>query len=266
MSDLRHRVEGLLAVLKMGDALAELDSLCPASKDDRFEFLSHLEALLRLEADRRLERRIARRIREARLPDHPTLHSFDFDFQPTLDQGLVEDLATLAWVDRTEDLLLIGQSGVGKSHIAKALCLIACSQARRVLYTSCADMLADLTASLADGTLRERLKRYLRPELLLIDDLGYDPIEQEEAREAQLLYKVLEGRHQKRSTIVTSNLPVEMWADYLGDQFLTVALLDRLLFHATTITIEGPSYRLAQHEKRRQQRSNTASDASSKNQ
>jgi DNA replication protein DnaC len=130
------------------------------------------------------------------------------------------------------------------------MALMACSQARRVLYTTCADMLFDLSASLADNSLRERLKRYLRPDLLVIDDLGYDPIEQQEAREAQLLYKVLEGRHQKCSTIVTSNLPIEMWADYLGDHYLTVALLDRLLFHATTITIEGPSYRLAHHAKR----------------
>lgn len=250
MTDAYAAVCELLEGLQMRDALGALDSLCPDDDQQRFVVLSHLERLLQFESDRRLERRIERRIRDARLPNSPTLEVFDFDFQPTLDKGLVLDLARLAWVDRAEDLLLIGQSGVGKSHIAKALALMACSQARRVLYTTCADMLFDLTASLADNSLRERLKRYQRPDLLVIDDLGYDPIEQQEAREAQLLYKVLEGRHQKRSTIVTSNLPIEMWADYLGDHYLTVALLDRLLFHATTITIEGPSYRLAHHAKR----------------
>ena len=126
----------------------------------------------------------------------PTLQTFDFDFQTGIDRALVMELATLTWVDRHEDLVLIGQSGTGKSHIAKALCLIGCTQQRRVLYTSCATMLADLFASLADNTLNEALKRYIRPRLLLIDDLGYDPIEQDHAREAQLLYKVLEARHE----------------------------------------------------------------------
>lgn len=254
MTDTIDRVRGLLERLRMRDAFEALDEVLPRDKSKRLSALKTLEALLRVESDRRRERNIARRIKESRLPDHPTLEAFDFDFQPTLDRDLVLELASLAWVDRNDDCLLVGWSGTGKSHIAKALCLIGCSQERRVRYTTCADLLADLVASLADDTLRERIKRYTLPELLLIDDLGYDPIEQEQAREAQLLYKVFDARHGRRSTIVTSNLDVEDWADYLGSQHLTVALLDRLLYHATTITIQGPSYRLAQHEKRQQQR------------
>jgi len=254
MTDTIGKVRGLLGALSFGDALEALDDCLPAEPETRLAALKAIEALLRVEHDRRLERRIERRIRDSKLPNYPTLQTFDFDFQPDLDRDLVMELAGLDWIDRAEDVLLVGQSGVGKSHIAKALCLAACSQGRRARYTTCADMLAELAASLADGSLRERLKRYVYPELLVVDDLGYDPIEQEEAREAQLLYKVLEGRHGERSTIVTSNLPIDMWADYLGDHYLTVALLDRLLFHATTISIEGPSYRLAEHERRRNER------------
>jgi DNA replication protein DnaC len=258
--DTADRVHELLAALGMRDALDALDAVLPAEPALRVAVLRALERLLRAELDRRRERRIARRIADAKLPQHPTLEAFDFAFQPSLDKNLILELATLAWVDRREDLLLIGQSGVGKSHLAKALCLIACTQERRVLYTTCADLMADLNASLADHTLTHRLKRYTRPTLLLIDDLGYDPIEQQTAREAQLLYKVLDARHGNCSTIVTSNLPVEAWDDYLGDQYLTVALLDRLLFHATTITIEGPSWRLAQHEKRQKDRQPAAEE------
>ncbi|MDP6581820.1 MAG: IS21-like element helper ATPase IstB [Vicinamibacterales bacterium] len=248
--DTYDEVRNLLDALRLRDALNVLDAALPDKGAKRVAALRFVQHLLREEVNRRTERRIDRRLRDARLPDRPTLETFDFDFQPTIDRDLVLELATLAWVDRREDLLLIGQSGVGKSHIGKALCLVACGQGRWVLYTTCADMLQDLYASLADDTLPHRLRRYTRPQLLMIDDLGYDPIEQEKAREAQLLYKVLEARHQNVSTIVASNLSVDLWPDYLGDRFLTVALLDRLLFHATTITIEGPSYRLAEHMKR----------------
>lgn len=252
--DLEARVRALLTTLKTSKALEVLDAALPTDKAARIVTLDALEKVLRAEVDHRRERRIARRLDDAKLPDSPTLESFDFDFQPGLDKKLIVDLALLAWVDKKDDLLLIGQSGVGKSHLAKAMCLIACSQERRVLYTTCANMMVDLHASLADSSLLRRLKHYSAPELLLIDDLGYDPLEQEHAREAQLLHKVLDARHGKASTIVTSNLAVDAWAEYLGNQHLTVALLDKLLYRATAITIEGPSYRLAQHTKRQQQR------------
>jgi DNA replication protein DnaC len=256
LPDCCERVRALLGALQLTSARAALDATLPSDKAECATVLHGLERVLRAEVDARRERRIARRLHESKLLDRPTLESFDFDFQPSIDKDLILDLATLAWVDKKDDLLLVGQSGVGKSHIAKALCIIACSQERRVLYTSCANMMADLHASLADDSLARRLRRYANPELLLIDDLGYDPIEQEQTREAQLLHKVLESRHGKASTIVTSNLPVDAWAQYLGNQYLTVALLDKLLFHATAITIEGPSYRLAEHAKRQQQRKN----------
>lgn len=248
-TDIENRVRELIERLSMQSALHALKEALPKDSAKKTAALKTLEAVLAIEAGDRTERRIKRRIADSKLPDCPTLQSFDFDFQPSLDRDLVMDLATMAWVDRREDLVLLGQSSTGKSHIGKALCMIACSQERRVRYTSCADMLKELFASLADGSMYRVLPKYVRPPLLMIDDLGYDPIEQERARDAQLLYKVIEARHGKASTIITSNLPAETWADYLGDHYLTVALLDRLLFHATAITIDGPSWRLAHHKK-----------------
>ena len=253
--DLETRVRALLLELGLRDAEHALSERLPTDPAERVVALQAFEGILQHEVAKTRERRIERRIKAAKFPDMPTLETFDFDFQTGIERSLVMDLATLAWVDRNEDLVLIGQSGTGKSHIAKALCLIGCTQQRRVLYTSCAAMLSDLFASMADNTLGEALKRYIRPPLLLIDDLGYDPIEQEHAREAQLLYKVLEARHERASTIITSNLAAESWAEYLGNHYLTVALLDRLLYHGTVITIEGPSWRLHQHRKRQEARS-----------
>lgn len=253
-TDVHTRVVELLEALSLKRAVEVLDGHLPSEPGARNHALRVMEQVLRDQLSWRTERRIERRIKSARFPDMPTLESFDFDFQTGVDRELIMDLATLAWVDRHEDLILIGQSGVGKSHIAKALCLLACKQQRRVLYTSCAEMMSRLYASLADNSLQDILKRYTRPQLLLVDDLGYDPIEQEQAREAQLLYKVLEARHQHASTIITSNMPADEWPDYLGNHYLTIALLDRLLFHGTAITIDGPSWRLAQHHKRRAER------------
>lgn len=252
--DVESRVRALLSLLKMRDADAALAALLPVDPAKRVIVLEGLERVLRAEVDRRLERRITRRIEQSKLPDRPTLETFDFAFQPTLDKELVLDLAVLAWVERREDLVLVGNAGVGKSHLAKALCLLACRDDQRVLYTTCANMMLDLHASMADGSLRQRLKHYTAPQLLLIDDLGYDPLEQENAREAQLLHKVLEARHGRSSTIVTSNLNVDAWAEYLGHAHLTVALLDKLLYRAVAIKIDGPSYRLAEHKRRARER------------
>jgi len=262
--DTESRVRALLMLLKMRDADDQLLTALPTDMPRRVAVLESIERLLRIEVDRRLERRIKRRMDEAKLPDLPTLETFDFARQPTLDKELILDLATLAWVERHEDLVLVGSAGVGKSHLAKALCILACKDDRRVLYATCANMMLDLHASMADGSLRQRLKRYTAPSVLLIDDLGYDPLEQEKAKEAQLLHKVLEARHGRASTIVTSNLDVEAWGEYLGHPHLTVALLDKLLYRAVAIKIDGPSYRLEEHRRRQLARKSASSKASPK--
>src|SRR5690606_9548417 len=132
--DLETRVRGMLLELALSDAENGLSELLPEEPAKRCLVLQAFEAMLERQLARTRERRIERRIRAAKFPDMPTLETFDFAFQTGIDRPLVMDLATLAWVDRQEDLVLIGQSGTGKSHIAKALCLIACKQQRRVLY------------------------------------------------------------------------------------------------------------------------------------
>ncbi len=246
--DLLTHLHDALAVLGLGELRRALDETLaePAQDDSRLAWLWRLvEPQLR----RRLESRAERRIRDARLPVRKTFEAFNFRFQPKLDKDLVMELATLRFVAKGKNLLLAGMSGTGKSHIALALALLACAANRRVLYTTSADMLARLHMSLADDTLAQALQPYTRAELLVVDEVGLEQVERNEARRSGLMQKVLLPRYNhQRSTIITSNIPWEGWGDYLGDHLGATALVDRLLHHSHVIVINGPSYRDWEHQ------------------
>jgi DNA replication protein DnaC len=208
-----------------------------------------LERLLGIEAQQRLDRRIERRIKMAKLPDRKLLTDFDFDFQTGVDRAQIMELAKLDFVRRRQSLIIAGNSGTGKSHLAKALLLLACGHGFRCRYTTATDMLTTLLAARADQSLPEKLKLYTSPDLLLIDEVGFDRIEQEEARPAGLFCKVIEKRYGKASTILTTNIDFEQLGDYLGDPVLTTAIVDRLIHHAVILTVKGPSWRM--HESKR---------------
>ena len=159
-------------------------------------------------------------------------------------------LATLDFIHRGQNLLIGGMSGTGKSHIAIAIGHLACAAGIRTRYSTSADMLTALSASLATNTLSDALKPYIRPELLIIDELGLDRPERESLPDAQLFYKVIRPRYEApRSTIITSNIAWDAWGTYLGDALASVAILDRLIHHGHLLTIDGPSYRAAEHSK-----------------
>ena len=239
-----------LELLELGEVrrLLEESLGAPASDETR---LAWLWRLLEPQVRRRLEGRVERRFRQSRLPERKTLAAYDFAFQPSLDRDLVMELNTLRFIDQGRNILLAGMSGTGKSHIAKALGLAACTANRRVLYSTSADMLARLNASLADDSLVVALKPYIRAELLIVDEVGLEQVERKEASRSGLVQKVLLPRYNdSRSTIVTSNIPWEGWADYLDDQLGATALLDRLIHRSHVIVINGPSWR--DHEHRRE--------------
>jgi DNA replication protein DnaC len=207
-----------------------------------------LQHLLSLEIDARTERRAERRIKEAKLPDRKLLADFDFDFQKNIDKRQIMDLATLEFAKRKQGIVLAGNSGTGKSHIAKALLLIGCRQNYRCRYVTAATMLKELLAGLADNSLDKKLKSFLAPEILLIDEVGFDRLEQHDAANACLFHKVIDGRYCKASTIITTNIDFKQLGDYLGDPVITTATVDRMIHHSIIISIEGPSWRL--HESR----------------
>jgi len=208
-----------------------------------------LERLLALEADALVERRIERRIRESKLPERKLLSDFDFEFQKGVDKRQIMELATLNFVERKQGLIMAGGSGTGKSHILKAFLLLGCKKLYRCRYTTATDMLKDLLSGIVDNSVDEKLKRYISPELLLIDEIGFDRLEQEEGRNAALFFKVIDGRYCKGSTMLTSNINFKELGDYLGDPVITTAIVDRMVHHSIIITIDGPSWRIHESQK-----------------
>jgi DNA replication protein DnaC len=218
--------------------------LCRAEKDG-LSHLQFLDLLLGAEAGARRERGVGRRIRQARFAENKSLETFNWQFNPkAFDRVQIEELATGDFIRRHANLILIGWSGVGKSHIIQALGQKACVHGYRVLYRTSAELLADLTAPLADKTLPARLRRYANPELLIIDEFEFDRIERTECPQAaHLLYKIIASRNQKRSTALVTNVDFDKWGEYLSDGPLAMAFLDRLVEGAIILKVKGKSYR-----------------------
>jgi len=212
------------------------------------EGLSHLEfvhLVIAEQAAQRRERSIAHRVREAHFREPKTLATFDWQFNAkAIDRARIEELATGEFIRRHDNLVLAGQSGVGKSHIIQSLGQQACVLGWRVRYTTSADLLVDLRASLADQTLPNRVRYYAKFDLLIIDEFGFDRLERAEAPQAaSLLYKVIDARSEQRSTALVTNIDFKAWGDYLGDPPLAMALLDRVVDGAIILRIAGKSYR-----------------------
>jgi DNA replication protein DnaC len=239
------RLRRHLAYLGLTHTLLSLDQMLAWASRERPAHSALLEHVLANEVAHKSEDRTARRIRNSGLIEHKTLEVFDWDFQPSLDKSLVLELARLDFVSRHDDLVITGKAGTGKSHILKAFGLRACVQGVSLRYARCVDLLADLHAGLADSTYPLRLKAWARPQLLIIDDVGLGQVRQrdDEPTAAHTLFNLIDRRHGKLSTAVTSNIDLRQWGRYLGDDTIAAAILDRLAMHAIRIDIDGPSYR-----------------------
>jgi DNA replication protein DnaC len=210
--------------------------------------LSHLEFLERAigpPANQRRERSVERRIREACFHEVRMLEEFDWTFNAsTIDRVQIEELATGEFTRRGDNLVMVGQSGVGKSHLLQAIGRRLCVLGYRVRYTTSAEMLVDLTKSLADQTLPKRLRYWTKFDLLIIDEFGFDRVERAESPQAaNLLYKVIDARSGQRSTALGTNIDFDAWSEYLGDPPLAMAFLDRVVDVAILMKIQGKSYR-----------------------
>jgi len=187
---------------------------------------------------------------------------FDWAFQPKLDRRTVEELFTLSFVERHEDLLLTGKSGTGKSHILQALAIKACGQEWMVRYARCVDLVDDLYAGLADGSYERRMKKWCRPPLLVVDDVGLGQLKRRdgEPTAAHMLFTLLDRRHGEATTALSSNIKLSAWGNYLGDATLAAAVLDRLAATSIRIDIDGPSYRQFLARKRAQDHGQPAAE------
>jgi DNA replication protein DnaC len=208
------------------------------------ENLSHLEFLEVLINDEYLSRSRNRRERlmsNARFPQHKTLEEFNFPFQPSLNRNQIYGLATCEFIRKKENIAFIGGSGVGKSHISVAIGVNAVDQGYTVLFTSLSDMLEDLYMSRADNSFRQKLKKYVQPDLLIVDELGLKKLNQTSVDD---FYEVISKRYEANSTIVTTNKQFDEWGYIFYDPLLASAILDRFVHHCSFVIIDGPSYRM----------------------
>jgi DNA replication protein DnaC len=236
----------LLKKLKLSGVMQSLDLRIRQAVEDN---LANDEFLLRLlsdEAERRDAKQLEKRIRRASFDHGKTIENFDFHFNPGVPKAKILDLATCAFLDRRESVLIVGQTGVGKSHLAQALGYRACLAGYDVLNRTAHEMLTELRAARADGTHERRMLRFTTPDLLVIDDLGLRPLAHEEPVD---LYEIIRQRYEQASTIITSNRDPEELQALFGDALLASAAMDRILHHAHVIVIEGESYRTSRRRR-----------------
>jgi DNA replication protein DnaC len=243
--ELRDRLLEHFRVLRIPLTPEQFDAAVTRAEREHLCHLEFLETLIAEQADQRRERSIQRRIDEAGFREDRRLETFDWKFNaPAIDRVQIEELATGEFIRRGHNLVIVGQSGVGKSHIIQSVGRAACVLGYRVCYSTSAALLKDLTACLADQSLPQRLRRYGRFDLLIIDEFGFDKIERAESSQAaSLLYKIIDARGQQHSTALVTNIGFEAWGEYLGDPPLAMAFLDRLVDGAIILKIKGKSYR-----------------------
>ena len=231
-----------LNALQLAFVREHYDEFVTTADKQQWDHLSLLARLLEGEADRRLDRAIAQRIRLAGFPVHKTLDAFDWTWPKKITCQQVMNLIRLHFVEHASNVVFIGGVGLGKSHLAIALARRACEQRYSVLFASAVDVINTLTAAQALGRLKQGLNRYIKPRVLELDELGYLPIGK---TGADLRFQIVSHRYERASTVITTNRIYRKWPEiFNNDATLTSAVLDRLLRHAETIVIEGKSFRM----------------------
>lgn len=242
-----ERIERLSEKLHLPDVPALLGALAQEAVTKEWSFSDFTEVLLQAQADAADARAADTIQRLAGFPVRKTLDEFDYSFQPSVNKKQVAELASCAFIERAENVVLLGPPGVGKTHLAIALGAEAAKRRMQVKFTTAARLVASLSEARTAGTFSRRLQSFVRPRLLIIDEVGFLPLD---AGEASLLFEVVCRRYERGSIVLTSNKSYGEWGEvFSGDTVIATAILDRLLHHSTTISIKGESYRLKDKKK-----------------
>jgi len=243
-SSRREQIRWMLADLKMPGALEAVDAILSKADGGSVTAAEAIQELLGAQITLRNNRRLQAAMRSSRLPAVKTLEEFDFSFQPSIKREQIDSLAELSFLERKENVVLLGPPGVGKTHLAIGLAIAAAQSGRRVYYGTLADLVTSLEEARAAGALKRRLAVLAAPSLMVVDEIGYLPVSQ---TGAVLFFQLMSRRYEHASTVMTSNKGFEEWGEVLGDEVMAAALIDRILHHCHIVNIRGNSYRMRQH-------------------
>ena len=235
-----NMLKSRLKSFKLSGMYNAVDERLSFAKDKALSYQEFLELLLEDEENSRRENSYKKKYSRAKLPCLKRIEDFDFSFQPSIDRRVINDFATCQFIGQRKNIIFLGEPGVGKSHLSVAIAIKALLKGHRVLFTQVSEMLQVLHQSKADNSYYKKLDYYIKPELLVLDELGFKKIPSYSADD---FFEVISKRYEKGSVIITTNKNFEEWGNIFADNILASAIIDRIVHHSTVLKVNGKSYR-----------------------